>query len=138
LNSDLESATNDGLFSGSVVQVSHSHLQTMFSSYLRLLTTQQPRQFTRPFFSKKPEPANQPQANTVKPRLNMLPILTYDGQGPINGYFVSLENASEKRAALAQLEGCNYTIMHEFEDYPFFSGLVAYLPFVCVFIFMIS
>lgn len=105
----------------------------MFSSYIRLLSTQQSRQFTRPFFSKKPEPANQPQPNTVKPRRNILPIMTYDGQGPTNGYFISLMNASEKRAALAQLEDCDYTITHEFpEKYACFSGLVATIFRLCM------
>jgi hypothetical protein len=46
-------------------------------------------------------------------------------------------NASEKRATLAQLEGCDYTITDEFpEDYACFSGLFATIfRFVYAFIF---
>jgi hypothetical protein len=110
----------------------------MFSSYLRSLSTQQYRRFTWPSFSKKPEPANQPQADTFKLRLNPLPIMSY-GHGSTNGYFVSFTNVPEKRATLAQLQGCDYTIIYEFPENACFSGLVATIfRFVYVFIFMIS
>jgi len=108
----------------------------MFSSRLRLLSTGQSQQLSRYFSVKKPEPVKQPQGDSgsvnLKPRRNILPIATYDGQGATNGYFIALLDGSKKHAVLAQLEGCDYTITHDFpETLACFSGLLP-LPSICV------
>lgn len=71
------------------------------------------------FSYKKPEPAKLP------PRKDILLLnRNVRWSGAINGYFISLNDESDKHAVLSQLEGCNYSITHQFpESYACFSGL---------------